>query len=62
MTCRAPCRRDDRTTGLIIGGISGGGLGNIIAPGGSKTLGTIIGAGAEALLGKAIDDGDIVCR
>ena len=56
------CRRDDGTTGLIVGGIAGGVLGNVITPGGSKTLGTIIGAGAGALIGKAIDDGDIVCR
>lgn len=56
------CRRDDGTTGLIVGGIAGGVLGHVITPGGSKTLGTIIGAGAGALIGKAIDDGDIVCR
>jgi hypothetical protein len=56
------CRRDDGTTGLIVGGMTGGVLGNVIAPGGSKTLGTIIGAGAGALIGRAIDDGDIVCR
>ena len=56
------CRRDDGTTGLIVGGITGGVLGNIIAPGGSKTLGAIIGAGAGALIGRAIDDGDVVCR
>jgi hypothetical protein len=56
------CTRDDGTTGLIVGGISGGVLGHIIAPGGSKTLGTIIGAGAGALIGKAVDDGDVVCR
>ena len=56
------CRRDDGTTGLIVGGIAGGVLGNIIAPGGYRTLGTIIGAGGGALLGRAIDDGDIVCR
>jgi hypothetical protein len=56
------CRRDDGTTGLIIGGISGGVLGHIIAPGGAKTLGTIIGAGAGALIGRSIDDGDVVCR
>jgi hypothetical protein len=56
------CERDDGTTGLIVGGISGGVLGHIIAPGGSKTLGTIIGAGAGALIGRAIDDGDVVCR
>ena len=56
------CRRDDGTTGLIIGGMAGGVLGNIIAPGGSKTLGAILGAGAGALMGRAIDDGDVVCR
>jgi hypothetical protein len=56
------CRRDDGTTGLIVGGMAGGVLGNIIAPGGSKTLGTILGAGAGALIGRAIDDGDVVCR
>lgn len=56
------CRRDDGTTGLIVGGITGGVLGNIITPGGSKTLGAIIGAGAGALIGRAIDDGDVVCR
>src|ERR1044072_565002 len=43
------CKKPDGTTGLIVGGITGGVLGNIIAPGGSKTLGTIIGAGVGAL-------------
>ena len=56
------CRRDDGTTGLIIGGISGAVLGHIIAPGGAKTLGTIVGAGTGALIGRAIDEGDVVCR
>ena len=56
------CKRDDGTTGLIVGGVTGGVLGNVIAPGGSKTIGTIIGAGAGALIGRAIDDGDIVCH
>ena len=56
------CERDNGTTGLIIGGMSGAVLGTIIAPGESKVLGTIIGAGAGALIGRAIDDGDIVCR
>jgi hypothetical protein len=55
------CKRDDGTTGLIIGGMAGGVLGNIIAPGGSKTLGAILGAGAGALIGRAIDDG-VECR
>jgi hypothetical protein len=34
------CKRDDGTTGLIVGGISGAVLGTIIAPGESKVLGT----------------------
>ena len=56
------CRRDDGTTGLIVGGVAGAVLGNIVAPGRSKVIGTIIGGGAGALLGRAIDDGDIQCR
>jgi hypothetical protein len=56
------CRRDDGTTGLVLGGIAGGAFGHIIAPGGAKTLGAIIGAGAGALIGRAIDAGEIVCR
>lgn len=56
------CHRDDGTTGLVLGGIAGGALGHIIAPGGSKTLGAIVGAGAGALIGRAVDDGEIVCR
>ncbi len=47
---------------MIVGGMAGGVLGNIIAPGGWKTIGTIIGAGSGALIGRAIDDGDMVCR
>jgi hypothetical protein len=57
------CRRDDGTTGLIIGGIVGGALGNTIAPGGSKTLGTLLGVGGGALLGRSIDrGGTVTCR
>ena len=56
------CRRDDGTTGLIIGGVAGAVLGNIITPGSSKTIGTIIGAGAGAIIGREIDRGDMVCR
>ncbi len=56
------CRRQDGTTGLIIGGIGGGVLGNVIAPGGSKTLGTILGGGAGALLGRSIDRKNVNCR
>ena len=47
---------------MIIGSVAGGVLGNIIAPGSSKTIGTIIGAGAGAIIGREIDRGDMVCR
>lgn len=53
------CKRDDGTTGLVIGGIAGGLLGNAVAGG---TLGTLIGAGGGALLGRQIDRGDVKCR
>jgi len=55
------CRRSDGTTGLIVGGIAGGVLGNIIAPGGSKTLGTIIGSAGGAAIGSAVDQGQVRC-
>ncbi|MEC3948907.1 glycine zipper 2TM domain-containing protein [Sphingobium sp. HWE2-09] len=56
------CKRDDGTTGTIVGAIAGGVLGNVIAPGGSKTLGTIIGGAGGALAGRAIDKNDINCE
>lgn len=56
------CRRPDGTTGLIIGGIAGGVLGNVIAPDGSETLGTILGALAGAAIGREIDRDNIRCR
>ena len=56
------CRRNDGTTGLVIGGIGGGVLGNVIAPGGSKTLGTVLGALGGGLIGRGIDRGGVTCR
>lgn len=57
------CRRSDGTTGLIVGAIVGGTLGNIIAPEGSETLGTILGAIAGGVAGQAVDSSDDVrCR
>jgi hypothetical protein len=60
------CRRKDGTTGLIVGGIAGGVLGNLIAPGGSNTLGTLLGAAAGAAAGNAIEKNenrnDVRCR
>jgi Outer membrane lipoprotein len=58
------CRRSDGTTGLIVGGVAGGVLGNIIAPGGSKTLGTVLGAIGGGAVGAAVDSNnrDVRCR
>ena len=56
------CKRNDGTTGLIVGGIAGGALGAVIAPGGSKTLGALLGAGAGALAGRAIERDQVKCR
>jgi len=56
------CQKPDGTRGTIIGGLAGGVLGNIIAPGGSKTLGTVIGAAGGALAGRAIERGEVRCR
>ncbi len=55
------CRRSDGTTGLIVGALAGGTLGNVIAPGGSKTVGSLIGGSLGAILGKELDDG-VTCR
>ncbi|MEP7221896.1 MAG: hypothetical protein ABI673_04415 [Novosphingobium sp.] len=56
------CRRNDGTTGLIIGAVGGGLLGNAIAPQGSETLGTLLGGGAGALIGRAIGRDGVRCR
>jgi hypothetical protein len=56
------CRRSDGTTGLIIGALGGGVLGNVIAPGGSKTLGSILGGSLGAVLGNEIGSGNVSCR
>lgn len=56
------CKRDNGTTGLIIGAAVGGLLGNQVAGSGNRTIGTIIGAAGGGLLGRAIDRGDLKCR
>ncbi|MES2054441.1 MAG: hypothetical protein V4564_00760 [Pseudomonadota bacterium] len=56
------CRRNDGTTGLIVGGIAGGVLGSLIAPGGSGVLGALLGGAGGAVAGKAIDKNDARCR
>ena len=56
------CRRNDGTTGLIVGGIAGGALGAALTSGGSQTLGTLLGAAGGALAGQAIDRDNVRCR
>ena len=56
------CRRNDGTTGLLVGAVAGGVLGNVIAGGGSSTLGTLLGAAGGALAGRSIDRNNVRCR
>ncbi len=49
------CKRDNGTTGLVIGGVVGGVAGHEIAGRGDRTLGAVIGAGVGALAGREID-------
>ena len=56
------CRRDNGTTGLIIGGAVGALIGREIDGGRERTLGTILGAAGGGLLGREIDRGRLRCR
>ncbi len=60
------CKRNDGTTGLIIGAAGGGILGNVIDGGRHRTGGTLIGGALGALLGRSVDQNsqaqDVRCR
>lgn len=58
------CRRNDGTTGLIVGGAAGGLFGNAISNRHSRTVGTLLGAVAGAALGSAVDRNNqqVTCR
>ncbi len=58
------CKRNDGTTGLIIGAAGGGILGNVIDGGRHRVGGTLIGGALGALLGKSIDQNssEVHCR
>lgn len=56
------CRRDNGTTGLLIGAGVGALAGHELAGRGDKTLGVILGAAVGGTLGRAIDRGDLQCR
>lgn len=56
------CRRQDGTTGLIVGALAGGTLGNVIAGEGDKRLGSVIGGTLGAVLGNELARGNVRCR
>lgn len=56
------CKRDECTTGLIIGAGVGALAGHELAGGGDKTLGALLGAAVGGVLGRAIHRGDLQCR
>lgn len=57
------CRKEDGTTGLLIGAAVGGLIGHEVAGrGGDRTLGAIIGAAGGAILGRSIDRSNSRCR
>jgi uncharacterized protein YcfJ len=56
------CRRDNGTTGLIIGAGVGALLGRTIDTRGDRSAGTLLGAIGGGVLGREIDRGDIRCR
>lgn len=56
------CRRDNGTTGLVIGAGVGALLGRTIDTRGDRSAGTLLGAIAGGLLGREIDRGELRCR
>lgn len=56
------CRRNDGTTGLIVGAAVGGLVGRSLDDGRDRTLGTVLGMLGGGLLGRSIDRGDLRCR
>lgn len=59
---RINCRRSDGTTGVVVGALAGGTLGNILAQTGDKTIGSLIGGTLGAILGQELARGNGSCR
>lgn len=55
------CKKSSGTTGMILGAVAGGLLGNVIDGGDRRTLGTLVGAGGGALLGREIEQRTSKC-
>ena len=56
------CKRDNGTTGLVIGAGVGALAGHELAGRGDRTLGAILGGVVGGLLGREIDRGSLSCR
>lgn len=56
------CRRDNGTTGLVIGAGVGALAGYELAGRGDRTLGALLGGVVGGLLGREIDRGSLSCR
>ena len=56
------CRRDNGTTGLVIGAGVGALAGHELAGRGDRTLGAILGGAVGAIVGREIDRGSLRCR
>jgi hypothetical protein len=52
---RLRCRRNNGTTGLIVGAAGGALIGRAIDTRGSRVTGTIVGAAAGALIGREVE-------
>mgnify|MGYP002853582244 FL=1 len=56
------CKRDNGTTGLVIGAGVGALAGHELAGNGDRTLGAILGGAVGGLVGREIDRGSLQCR
>ncbi|KLE35827.1 glycine zipper 2TM domain-containing protein [Aurantiacibacter luteus] len=56
------CRRENGTTGLIIGAAGGALVGRMIDTRGDRTVGTLLGAALGGVLGREIERGTARCR
>lgn len=56
------CKRDNGTTGLVIGAGVGALAGHELAGRGDRTLGAILGGAVGAVVGREIDRGSLSCR
>lgn len=54
---RYRCKKNNGTTGLLVGGVAGALAGRAVDTRGDRTVGTLLGAAGGAVLGREIDRG-----